>query len=476
MSRVVLVLSLLAVVLPGPVWRAAEAAGVPLAMALAKAYLENPRLQAARAELRAADEGVPLALSGYRPRLTARSSFDVARIETAEGGDTVATSRSSLALEQPIYTGGRSSAEVNRAELRVRAERARLEAIEQEVLLEAVGAYTAVLRDQRLLELALEAESRLLNRLQGIRDRFRFGELTRTDVARAEARYAAAVAEAAGAAGDLRRSGAAYRTVIGDPPGALLPPDPPAGLPIDADDAALATDAHPAVRAAAYTLDVATETIEAANAALRPQLTLQGAASYVDEPETDIATRRDLRIGALLTVPLYQGGGTYARIRQTRQERAARRHDLIGVRRTVVERQIAALETRESAAERIEALEMRLEAARLALDGLRAEAAEGVRTVADLLDGEEDLHAAERALVTTRREHLLASFTLAAATGGLTAAALGIDAELYDPERYYGEVRGRWFGTGEDGDEAEDGARAEEDTGDAIDEEVRQRR
>ena len=159
-----------------------RAQAVTLDEVLVQVYLESPRLAAARAKLRGVDETVPMALAGWRPRLTAASGAAFSRASTQDGEQTLGTLRQTVSLAQPIYSGGATTAETAQAENEVRAERARLAAAEQEVLVEAVDAFTAVARDRAVLDLALRNERRLAEQVVGTRDRYRFGELTRTDV------------------------------------------------------------------------------------------------------------------------------------------------------------------------------------------------------------------------------------------------------------------------------------------------------
>jgi len=430
-------------------------AEVPLRMALAKAYLENPELEAARARLRAVDENVSQALSRYRPRLESESSFRVDDISTNREDVTLQTSRTALNLEQELYSGGSRGARLNAAEKEVLAQRARLELVEQDVLLKAVAAFTRVITAQRILEKALANERRLLRPLEAVRDRFRFGEVTRTDVAPAESRYAAAMAARREAEGDLRSAGAAFRRVIGDPPGTLIMPGLPEALPDDEAAALELVDETPLVRAAGFAAAAARHEIDEALAALKPRFSLNGEASYVDEPGASLDFQSNLALGATLTIPLYQGGREYSRVRQTRQTASERRHLLANARRAAAEEIVVSLEARDTARENLRALERSLRAAEIALEGVREEAQIGVRSVLDILDAEQELFEAEVALVEAERDEIVAAYRLKAAVGRLNAVELGLDASIYDPKAYYAEVRNAWFGTGGDGDDAE---------------------
>lgn len=426
----------------------APAGAMTLDDALVRAYQASPRLAEAQARLRATDEGVPLALSGRRPRLIANSSGAMAQTSTSGEARTLASARQALVLTQPVYTGGAVAADTSRAENAVRAERARLRQSEQDVLVDAVEAFTAVVRDQAILELARRNERRLEQQLAATRDRNRFGELTLTDVAQAETRLARAEADRSRADSELLVSQARFRRVVGAEPEGLVAAEalreaPDAGVP--ADLAAL-----PQVEAASFALAAARDDIALAKAQLKPRLSLDGEVAYEHEPSTLIDQQGSLRLGASLVVPLYQGGGEFARVRQSRQIAFERQNALDDTRRLAEEALAAARAELHSATARIAALQVQADRAAFALEGVRQEALVGARTVLDILNAEQELFAAEVALTDAQRDQVVASYRLAAAEGRLDVAALGLPVEAYDPEAHYGVVRDKWFGLGDD--------------------------
>ena len=180
--------------------------------ALAKAYLNNPTLRAARAELRATDEGVAQAQSGWRPTLELGYDIGKEYSDSSGGSNWSAGSQNrtprsgSVTLEQNIFQGFRTVAGTERAEEIVKAERARLASTEQQVLLDAATAYMDVVRDEAVLNLNVNNERVLKRQLEATRDRFEVGEVTRTDVAQAESRLSSAIADRIQAEGALVRS------------------------------------------------------------------------------------------------------------------------------------------------------------------------------------------------------------------------------------------------------------------------------
>jgi TolC family type I secretion outer membrane protein len=360
----------------------------------------------------------------------------------------LATARQALVVSQPVYTGGAVAADTERATNEARAERARLRRSEQDVLLEAVDAYTAVMRDQAILELATRNERRLTEQLAATRDRNRFGAVTLTDVAQAETRLARAAADRASAQADLAVSTARFQRVIGLPPDQLVAAEP---LLDEAAAPDLGTvDEVPEVEAASFALASARADVELAKARLRPRLSIDGGISYDHEPDTLIDQESSLRIGASLVIPLFQGGGEHARVRQSRQTALERRNALADARRRAEEEIAAARAELRRATARIGALEVQADRASFALEGVRQEALVGARSVLDVLDAEQELFAAEVELTIARRDEVLASYRLAAAAGRLDSVSLGLAVEPYDAEAHLREVRDKWFGLGDD--------------------------
>lgn len=430
-------------------------AQVDLALALARAYAENPRLQAARAELRATDEGLPEARAGMRPQLTVRSAISLRQLDTAGGSRSLTTLDERITLSQTVWDGGLTPARIAGAGAGIERARAELRRLEQEVLLEAVAAYAAVVRDQQVLERALASEQRLATALAAARQRYRLGEASRTDVAQAEARWAAARAERRRALGRLEISGAAYRRVIGDPPGALASPDPPSGLPNRLDTALAAVDDHPTYLAALAAERAAGQEVRAARAGLRPRIELAGSYALTREAEADQGFRGEASVGAVLSWPLYQGGGEYARLRRSRQLERAARLRVREAERAVREEIVAAFEELASARESLASVELQRQAAELALDGMREELRAGTRTTVDVLDAERDLFAAERAVIEARYAVVVAGYRLLAAMGELEPERLGLPVGAYDPSAYTRAVREAWY-SGEPPESAEE--------------------
>ncbi|MFQ6018972.1 MAG: TolC family outer membrane protein [Kiloniellaceae bacterium] len=421
--------------------------------ALAAAYATNPTLGAARAELRAVNEGVPQALSNWRPDVTLSGSAGKRRIDS-EGGfnptaETTTPFEAAASLTQPLYRGGRTIAGTERAENQVRSQRATLQSVEQSVLLRAATAYMDVWRDQAVLRLNIKNEEVLERQLEASQDRFAVGEVTRTDVAQSETRLAVAVAGRVAAAGNLTTSRAVFQEVIGIEPGELQAPPPIEGLPSTLDQVVeRAVAKNPDVLAANFAEKAARNQVREVIGELLPTVSLSASLRHLEETITRDSESDRAELLAEVTVPLYQQGAVSSRVREAKQISSQRRIEIEETRRRTGQEAISAWKRLQTARAQIESFQSGVRSAEIALEGVRQENLVGARTVLDILDAEQELLDAQVSLVRSQRDEIVAGFEVLAAVGRLTARDLVLPVEIYDPEIDYRKVRNRWFGLG----------------------------
>jgi outer membrane protein len=423
-----------------------------LSQALGAAYKYNPRLDAERARLRAVDEEVARANSGYRPTIIGNADAGVrnqnVRPDSAGQDTTTAPRGYSVNLTQPLFTGFQVTNAVREAEAAVRVGREILRDIERLILLEGVTAYMDVVRDQAVVLLQENNVQVLSRELRATQDRFAVGEVTRTDVAQAQARRAGAVSALDAARANLKTSRASFERVIGHPPSNLVDAAVPERLlPKTLEEAiALGTRENALVIAALYREQGSRHTVDRIRGELLPQARLE--ASYEDrfgvtggpeEVETTTVTGR-------LTVPIYQGGEVYARVRQAKHTHVSRLQEIEQVRTEVQQAVVAAWSQLQAARAQLESDTIQVQSNRTALAGVREEERVGQRTLLDVLNAEQELVSSEVALVTDRRNLVVAAYSVLSTVGKLDAAILGVSSQIYDPEAHYFEVRRKWWG------------------------------
>jgi outer membrane protein len=426
-----------------------------LEQALLNAYFANPTINAQRAAVRVTDEQVPQALAGYRPQVFGNAQADVERSRTQSSAGTTNVPRNyprgyGVTAQQNLFNGFQTGNLVRSAESQVLAARETLRNTEQNVLLDAVTAYMNVIRDTAIVQLQQQNVQALREQLRATNDRFQVGELTRTDVAQAQARLSEAEAQYSQAQANLNASRAVYRRDIGSDPGALKPANAYTKLQLASLDAAIAEafGKHPAIQATRHGVDTAQLQVKVAEGSLLPTLNLEAGVQRFSDPTPGVYNNLDMTAGLRLTVPLYQGGAEYARIRQAKELTGQRRLESDAIRDQVRTAVIQSWGLVSASRFQLEAAQAQVAAAEIALNGVREEYRVGQRTTLDVLNAQAEVVRARSALITAQRDRVVYSYSLLASVGRLSVVELKLAevAQTYQPETHYEQVRDSWFG------------------------------
>lgn len=415
-----------------------------LNQALSSAYKTNPGIRQSIAQLESVNEQLSQAQSGFLPDISGQVDYGRQRNAFGSGDfDYAKFEDKSLALSQPLFKGGENFAKLETAEQAIGAARERLRETEQQVLLSAVVAYMDLITDVSLLEQNTNNEKVLEKQLELTEARFEYGELSRTDVAQAKARFSLATADKLTAESNLESSRAEFERVIGLMPGKLLKPLALPPLPDSLDDALLlAKYRNPSVLAARFEEKQAESQIDENIAQLLPELSIEGSMSRSESSSFDSDS-----IGLRLRVPIFtQGGVDYSRVRQAKKSASAARYLAIDTENRAVEDVKSAWKRLKSARTSILANEAAVKAAEIALEGVKAEEGLGTRTILDVLDAEQELHNTRSSLVRAEREQTVAHYEILAEIGRLTPKTLEIDAEIYDAEQNLDKVKYKFIG------------------------------
>ena len=425
------------------------ARGETLADALAYSYEHSGLLEQNRALLRAADENVAQSLATLRPIISwsAQTALSTSGpLRDAVGVDPYDISSSAtLSASLLLYDGGQSRYALDAQKALVLSSREQLRRIEQDMLQRVVSAYMEVQRADAFVELRRNNLRLITTELQAARDRFEVGEVTRTDVSLAEARLASARSLLASEEGVLANAQAEFTAAVGRRPGNLADV-PDARIPGSLAEAqALARRNHPSLVEAQHAITVAELNIQRAEAANRPELSLQGSVSVNDDFDDSE------QIGLSVSQQLYTGGSLASQLRQSKSRRDAARSALLRASRVVEQAVANAYTSLTVARASIEASGREVRAAQVAFDGLREEARLGARTTLDVLNAEQDLLDARASLVSAQMDETLATYVVLSSIGMLDARQLGLAVQIYDPAAYYNLVRNAPSGSSEQG-------------------------
>ena len=429
--------------------------------ALVRAYQSNPQLNAQRAAVRATDENVPQALSGYRPsvNITASAGYQYQDSTSTAGGTPTELVRTQvhgtnaprsigMNVTQTLYNGQQTANRTRAAESQVSGAREGLRVLEQNVLFSAASIYMDYLRDAAIVEVQKSNTRVLEQTLKQTRDRFNVGEVTRTDVAQSEAQLAAGRTQQLTAESNLNTTRSNFRRIIGSEPVNLAP-----GSPVDRYlpgtlQQAIETGLieNPSVTAAMYGIDVNYLQVKINEGALLPTVTLQAAVQQSNEQTLVAPTQFGASAIAQVSVPIYQGGAEYSLIRQSKESLAQQRLNLETTRDQARADVVTAWGQLVAGKAQVASAQAQVTASEVALNGVREEAKAGQRTTLDVLNAQQALVNARNALVTAQHDRVVASYSVLQRVGRLSPQVLNLATTTYDASVHYQQVRDSWAG------------------------------
>lgn len=417
--------------------------------AMAYVYEHHPQLMAEREKVKSIDESFAQAVSGFRPDVSA--DYGKGRERRSSNGAPWGygdTETKGLTVTQPIFSGLDTVASMKSAKQRVKAARADLVALEQQLLFNVVVAYTAVVEAQSVLELTQNNVDVLDKQREATQLRFDVGELTRTDVSQSEARLAAAKADEQQAVGDLAIARADFERAVGyPPPEHVKMPQVPDAIPATLEEATtLARAASPVIEAARHREKAFASDINVQTGSLLPDVNLQGTMRrseggniFTSRYDTDAITLN-------VSIPLYQSGAEWSRLRQAKKVANQAKFSTMDTILAVQQDVTSAWQNYVTAQSVIVSTEAVIKASDTALEGVRVESDYGVRTVLDVLDAEQEFLNAKVNYVRATRNHKIQAYRLLASVGKLTAHELSLPVNLYEPKDHYNNIKYQLLG------------------------------
>jgi len=401
--------------------------------AMVSAYNTSGLLEQNRAVLRAADEDVATAASQLAPVVSWASSVS----HSGSGSSSFDTSaNASLSASYTVYDGGKSDLGLEAAKFSVLATRSKLINVEQNILFGAVTAYLGVIRETENVALRENNLSVIREELRAANDRFEVGEITKTDVALAEARLAASNSALAVAKGSYEKAVASYISAIGEKPNTPKYPNFVPEVPSSLESAiAIALTEHPSIGEIKNLVKVSEINSKIADLATGFTISLGSSVSLDEEGETS----GNLNVTA--SGPIFSGGKLYSSSRKKialKEQVLARLYSSkISIEQNVTNA-FSSLQVAQAA--KLAAGEQ-IRATEVALKGVKEEAVLGARTTLDVLNAEKDLLDARMQLISAKVDENLSMYQLLLQIGRLTADYLGLPVVQYDVKKYYDLVK-----------------------------------
>lgn len=398
-----------------------------LAEAMAYAYANNPSLASSFISVRQAEQAIRSAEGGRLPTVGAEASIGYTWSDTP--GRTGPNDSLGLNYSQTLFDSYKTDAAILAAEASYEAAVQGARNVEQNLLLSVAQAYVNVLTNRRIVEIREENIGFVRAQLQSARDRLELGEGTQLDVAQAQASLAQAEAAYQGAINNLRTAEANYVRWVGREPRGLsasyryanlLPPSLDAAI-------AAATTNHPALLASAAQIRAAQHRYDETVAGFGPTVSVNGQVGTGGFTTNSVASQASvsLRLSVPIFVPTRNPTIEQANLGQIQTQ-----VDGLATRDQIVEAVRQGWSGIQATTAQIESATAAVAASRLALQAVIDQNEVGQATTLDVLNARASLLNAEEALASAQAQRVIASYSLIAATGALSAANLGLPVQL----------------------------------------------
>jgi outer membrane protein len=413
---------------PAPSWSQTLPEAVTLALTT------NPGLQSQRAALTALGQRRVQASAQRRVQISGETTLGytgswsrgrglTGAIGNSTYGDTVPATIGVVAA-QPVWLAGRVEAALSQADAQIAQADARLNGAEIGIMRDVVFAYADLARDLDGVAIRRQNSTTLAKQLEAAQVRFEVGDITRTDVAQVEARYAGSKTALASAEARVDASLSAIERLIGQMPTDVRPNFALAQIPGSLEQAQVLARANsPEIVAARLGEAIAKAGARIIEAENRPRATLQANAGGALDQGFEGNRGGNIGVSARLSVPLFTGGLATSRVSEALGNANAARLSAVDVERQVVERVSNAWRQTQVARQAVTSTTQQVNAARIAFEGAELEQSVGLRTTLDVLIQQQELLEAELANAGANRDLRVATTGLVATTGMLTPAS-----------------------------------------------------
>lgn len=437
-----------------------SALATTLSEALISAYQTNPELNAARENMKATDEKMFQAISGFLPKISYSTRKDYNKGDTLKDSRTDQTfkvdpwittkaKQSAIRLDQNVFNGGRTVMAVQIAKCTIESGREELKSKEQNILLQTVQAYLNSIQNQQILEINKENVTFYELKLESVKQETEAGIKKRSDLAEAEAAKAMAYTKLSKASGDYEEALATYTKMVGIPAENLVIEKSLITIPANQVDFLRDTlKSNPDILNASFQKKAADINVYSNAAALLPSVDIGGAISksWQSKSNTTLPYSNSKNIFISLTVPIYQQGVEYSATRAVSAQAASIKYSLKNAKATVTQNATQVWSRYSTALESVKSTEEAVKAATSALEGIQQGYDEGVNTLIDLLNTRENLYQYKVALTQAKLDLELNRYSIAALMGKLTAKDLALPTKIYNPVSNYDKIKYKLVG------------------------------
>ena len=411
-----------------------NAFAVTLLDALNQTYKNNIQLNAERENIKVSEEDVNISKADYKPSLTlsGSKSFENTNTLKNQNGGTATKNdadpfTTSIKIEQTILDYGRDlTLEKNKVSLTLA--KAQLVKKEQEVLHDAINAFTNLILSREKLNINSKNLNLLIRQVENDKIRRDRGQITNTDVAQSESSLAGAQAQFAKSKSDLLISKLNYENIIGkinDPNNLKKSSNAIVNIPKTLSEAInLSKQNNPDILIAKLDLEKSEKDIAISESDLKPTASVSLEKSYTDDLSSTVAERDKDILKATVSWPFYSGGKKKYKISKNTNLTNRKRLLLDHAVKTNETNVASAWSSLESSKSFLNSVKVQLRSAEIANEGIAAEYERGSRTTLDVIQSNSLLLSAQLSLVNSERDYLMAQYNLLKSVGLLNSQYL----------------------------------------------------
>ena len=398
---------------------------------LNSAYLNNPKLNAERASMRASKEEKREAYSEFLPSVTISGYVsDQENINPGDDDTNFKPSEQSLIVEQKIFQGFEGVANLKKKKYGYILADHKLKKVEQETLLDAAKAHADLLLSRKKLNINLINIDLLERQVETDQNRLEKGEINLTDLAQSESSLAGARAQLIAAQNDLMTGKANFEKIIGKRPSENIQEIKKTNLILPESLAAaykISNSENPKLQIAFLEYEQAKLDVVIARSDLSPSATLSYKIAEQDDISSTITDRTQKTLTATASWPLFAGGSNIFGLRKT-QELRNQKELLLQDSKKINKTDVAnAWSNYQSSKSMLDSIRYQVKAAEIANEGITLEYESGSsRTTLEVIQSRTILLNSRINLATSERNFYISQFNLLSAVGRLTAKQLNL--------------------------------------------------
>jgi outer membrane protein len=420
---------------------------VTMEEALTSGYNHNEELKSIRTDFLTEIEAFPRALAGFMPKISAGLNSTDSKVSSRN--QIIRNNNryiQSLTIEQPLFDGWSSVAELKSAQSGFRAARGDFYAKEQDAFLKEINAYLDCVEAREKYDISKISVKSNKTQLDAMKEKFKLGESTETEVASAREGLATAEANQALSYARYELAKAKFYQVFGVEAINIKMPTIPTNLPSSLEiltERAIAV--NPSVDSAIHKTKSfkAGENIPKGKLLPRASFKLEHGNTYYN-PQSQINDVNNQSSSATLsvTIPILERGGIeYSDVRKAKYNT---RKSVIALDNTIKKIKTnckGSWAELNAAAVRIKATDQAVKASEVAYDGMIQEEMLGSKTIIDVLRTEERLNKAREGRVESRKAMILAAYQIKSLIGELTAKSMELKVDYFNPEEEFKKVK-----------------------------------